>query len=714
MPYPLPEIHTGSRRGLRFQCWCLVLSSFLLGCQAPSGEGDDSGVPNTKPPVGEQIAAKMVGPEGGSVEGSGITITVPPEALAVATQVRIALLSEKESDDLPVATVRAGESTLSLERVGSIFALTPHGTTFAKPISVVLEDNGQADVVMRLAGTAPLGEWELLPATVASDTSVVVETTGFSYYGAFRYRGQPTRCDLAYCSGGIRSCTSDDAGCWKPTSGVVSAPPADTGESYEILSRMDTVSHAVDLATQFPLRHHVLVWANYNFFRPEDTAAKRFALSFFPVDESAAPTAADVEETEAIPLLRDSLPHRGEMTFEASAVIPFDGNYIILGVGHPFSYSPQPIILYAYKDGTSARYHLREVRPILKDTTGLLEEFKAWPDLRVGWHKNIFGVKDGNNLHVLVDLQDEVSFQRPQPLIKLTIPVNELVVPPGAGPISVRTIEADHLFRVDASSDQARLLAISPVINQGTNFIALLWDEFSSEELSPDPRTTRSQFDYTAELREVRTGAVLGRRVLRTASYISAYRRRRRDCVKNEPLQETSENWLYARDANVASNALNDVAALSGGLGGVFVYAASTGPAATFYNCATPLDFDPNMQHAHLMDMKFAPGAGHELTSFSAVWSLVDYEYHTTRFAVGQASWVPTQNIQVKVYESPDGSLSVLGSTPTFGGHRILALEKVSAAQPSFRLHALDVTDTGGFVTSAPGPRPESFPRIQR
>jgi hypothetical protein len=94
-------------------CWAAALAAIMLaGC---GGGGDGTWVP-------------AIGPAGGTVTGAnGATIVVPPGALTQEVELRITEI------DPAAATLPVG-----VERVSAVYALTPHGTAFAVPVTVTI------------------------------------------------------------------------------------------------------------------------------------------------------------------------------------------------------------------------------------------------------------------------------------------------------------------------------------------------------------------------------------------------------------------------------------------------------------------------------------------------------------------------------------------------------------------------------------------------
>ena len=130
------------------------------------GGGDDSG---TSPPAGT-----VIGAAGGTVVGpSGVTVVVPAGALA--TNVTIA-----------IAQTSAGALALpgTLTASGPMFALTPHGTTFAVPVTITLPfepASVPAGLTPQLYKTNAQGQWEQIANAVFGATTVTAQITSFSF-----------------------------------------------------------------------------------------------------------------------------------------------------------------------------------------------------------------------------------------------------------------------------------------------------------------------------------------------------------------------------------------------------------------------------------------------------------------------------------------------------------------------------------------------------
>ena len=144
----------------------IALAFFLLVSSACGGGGDDNG---TSPPAGT-----VIGAAGGTVVGpSGVTVVVPAGALA--TNVTIA-----------IAQTSAGALALpgTLTASGPMFALTPHGTTFAVPVTITLPfepASVPAGLTPQLYKTNAQGPWEQIANAVFGATTVTAQITSFSF-----------------------------------------------------------------------------------------------------------------------------------------------------------------------------------------------------------------------------------------------------------------------------------------------------------------------------------------------------------------------------------------------------------------------------------------------------------------------------------------------------------------------------------------------------
>jgi len=156
---------------LKWMLGGMLLVAGIAGC----GSGSDGA-----PPVpGPAPAPTGIGPAGGTVTGpNGATVVVPAGALSQTVDLRI------EQVD---ATARLPEG---LTTAGAAYALTPHGTSFAQPVTVTIPfDPAQVpggDSVQLLKTTnAALTEWAPVPGATVAAGSVSAPVTSFSDFVVF-------------------------------------------------------------------------------------------------------------------------------------------------------------------------------------------------------------------------------------------------------------------------------------------------------------------------------------------------------------------------------------------------------------------------------------------------------------------------------------------------------------------------------------------------
>jgi uncharacterized delta-60 repeat protein len=148
---------------------CIVIG-FALGLAAcGGGDDDESGAAGTQPvptPPG-------IGAAGGTVLGpNGSKVAIPSGALAVVTQIAVAQ-----------TTAGAPPLPAGLTPIGQMFAFTPHGTTFAVPVTVTMPfDPGAvpAGATVALFKTNAQNQWEKVANATFGASSVSGQVTSFS------------------------------------------------------------------------------------------------------------------------------------------------------------------------------------------------------------------------------------------------------------------------------------------------------------------------------------------------------------------------------------------------------------------------------------------------------------------------------------------------------------------------------------------------------
>jgi uncharacterized delta-60 repeat protein len=148
-------------RFVRFAATCLVLT--LAACGGGGGDGGGT------PPAGT-----VVGAAGGTVLGpNGAKVEIPPGALAADTTIAI-------------EATTAGSPALpgAFSALGQMFALTPHGTTFAVPVTVTLPFDPASMPAGRAAAlfkTNAQNQWEPVIGAAFGTATVSAQITSFSW-----------------------------------------------------------------------------------------------------------------------------------------------------------------------------------------------------------------------------------------------------------------------------------------------------------------------------------------------------------------------------------------------------------------------------------------------------------------------------------------------------------------------------------------------------
>ncbi|MEP7297981.1 MAG: Calx-beta domain-containing protein, partial [Burkholderiales bacterium] len=160
---------------------CLAASACLVLTACGGGGGDDGDAGGGAPTAGTVVGAAV-----GAVAGpSGASVVIPPGALAADTTIRI----EQTSNGAPVLP---GGFVVA----GQTFAFTPHGTTFAVPVTMTLP----FDPALVPAGSKPTlyktnaqNQWEQVSGATVDAGKVSAQVTGFSFGTAGVERLPPLR-----------------------------------------------------------------------------------------------------------------------------------------------------------------------------------------------------------------------------------------------------------------------------------------------------------------------------------------------------------------------------------------------------------------------------------------------------------------------------------------------------------------------------------------
>ncbi|MDP3214904.1 MAG: FG-GAP-like repeat-containing protein, partial [Deltaproteobacteria bacterium] len=139
----------------------------LAGCTDPAPGVDastaDAPVSADAPVATDASASQLVGPSGGVIFVAGLTLTIPPGAVAAPVAITVT------RTDLPAPAGYVGYSP--------VWRFAPEGLTFARPVTVDLTFNGDAARAGLYWSSA--GGYERLTASIAGDR-VVGSTSHFS------------------------------------------------------------------------------------------------------------------------------------------------------------------------------------------------------------------------------------------------------------------------------------------------------------------------------------------------------------------------------------------------------------------------------------------------------------------------------------------------------------------------------------------------------
>ena len=151
-------------RIVHFAAVCLVLT--LAACGGGGG-GDGGGGGGT------QQTGTVVGAAGGTVVGpNGAKVVIPAGALATDTTINIAQIAAS------TAVLPAGFSVS-----GQMFAFTPHGTTFAVPVTITLPFNPAlvpAGITPQFYKTNAQFQWEQIATATFGPDTATAQVTSFS------------------------------------------------------------------------------------------------------------------------------------------------------------------------------------------------------------------------------------------------------------------------------------------------------------------------------------------------------------------------------------------------------------------------------------------------------------------------------------------------------------------------------------------------------
>jgi uncharacterized delta-60 repeat protein len=147
-------------------------ASLCLGLAACGGGGDESAPPETPPPP--PPPGTVIGAAGGTVTGpNGAKVVIPAGALSSDTRILIELVSTG------IPTLPSGYTSK-----GQGYAFTPHGTTFAQPVTVTIPFDPAVVSTARAPGlykTNAQNQWGRIPNATFGAMTVSAPVSSFSF-----------------------------------------------------------------------------------------------------------------------------------------------------------------------------------------------------------------------------------------------------------------------------------------------------------------------------------------------------------------------------------------------------------------------------------------------------------------------------------------------------------------------------------------------------
>ena len=165
------------------------------GAAGTAGGSSTGGSAGASGAAGAAGAAGMIGPGGGTVAGDGASVDIPAGALSSNVAIAVTKLTSAQAAALaPFNVPRYISSTSS----SGYFAFTPHGTQFAKPVTVKIPYTGSGTFVARLDNESDT-TWEIVPGATFSNGVATFQMSHFSVLGVFNCGGN-TSCCTPYAS----------------------------------------------------------------------------------------------------------------------------------------------------------------------------------------------------------------------------------------------------------------------------------------------------------------------------------------------------------------------------------------------------------------------------------------------------------------------------------------------------------------------------------
>lgn len=253
--------------------WAAALAAMLMALALTACDGDDTPAATapagTTPVVTPTATVTGIGPGGGTVENAlGVKVVIPAGALSSTVSIAIS------SDTTGAPSIASGVTS-----TGAVFALLPHGTSFATAVTITVPFD---PALIPPGGTPRLykaevgGSYTEIPSTVVG-TTLVAQITGFSWVGT-GVSGRP--------SAPVALAELDDKAVRVSWKGV-------PGESYQVCK--DATPSEVLPGTSFYPSQCVSASAPYTFTGLTNDVNYSFAV----IASNASGTAASTFQTVA-------------------------------------------------------------------------------------------------------------------------------------------------------------------------------------------------------------------------------------------------------------------------------------------------------------------------------------------------------------------------------------------------------------------------------
>lgn len=366
----------------------------------PTGEtdgADDSDTPSddtdlavddTDPPPG-------VGAAGGSVSAAGVTVDVP--AGAVSTPVEITIRVEDPGVALPEGWEAAGE----------VYAITPHGASFAVPVRISLPDagvDGDIGAVFVLSDPSDTS-WEPIDGVTWANGLAEVLTDHLSYWRVAR-EVQVAACDLSAATAALGAV--DVVGARAAFAGCVASFPNDSTARFGLaLTELLTADRWSPVASVFS-------WCG----DPGDISGPLYGPSGYVAalrdawDHNTSITAAEALSAQGVATSIQMLAQPGAVTAERDTLWYVGGVQDSIGIDIYEDREQYTRLRLQIPAGTSGAYQPTDLEGLYLDL-----DFSVWPGYaaREYWAEEAsFVVRQlGDEAGEAIDFDFDITFREP-------------------------------------------------------------------------------------------------------------------------------------------------------------------------------------------------------------------------------------------------------------------------------------------------------------